>query len=100
MPKISRYNHFQPWKDGNYIAYIIEDKLTLKNAEYKKLIIIHNAKPEKLSLNLKNISDLKNAIILVDNIFAGIKNISNSEIFINNADVIIPAKCTTVIAAK
>lgn len=92
-----RYDNQNP---QNYTAYAIEDKFVLQDNKYQMLIIIHNAKAEKISLKLKDIPDIQNYSVLVDNKFAGTNNISNSEVIINENEFIIPAKSTTVIAVK
>ncbi len=56
MPKISRYNHFQPWRDGNYIAYNAHSGavavMTGENYEvYNRLVekLSHSSAPELTS---------------------------------------------------
>lgn len=88
--------------ENKYIAYIIEqrEKQHLQNTEYEKFIIIHNASHKTLDMNFKELSELKNPKILIDNKNAGINTIINSDVKIINSNIVLPEKSSVVIAGK
>ena len=78
----------------NYIAYIIEQKIKIKNSEYNRILVVHNGKSESLNLNTENLK------IPADENITGIGEILFGNIEIEKGEIKIPRKSSAVIAVK
>ncbi len=76
-----------------YIAF----KITHKNNQF---IVFHNSSTKTLSLKIKALGKFKTWEVIVDNKFSGIKNITNTEVKIENDKIKIPGISTVVIKNK
>ena len=86
------------YTERNYIAYTINNQTHTEDASfnYKKLLIIHNTNNKALKFPYKELSKEKSYAIL-DEKNAGVSKLYETDIEINNGEIIVPRKSSAVI---